>query len=139
MAASPASRCCGSDLNSPAMPIARHMQLIVTWSFLLMGSTMVLFGTVRANGAVIGPLIILAIGLVPVRLGFALAAYPWLKADALWFSFPVSSLANGNTAATPAPAMANPRMAGVMPCAVTASAIPPVATRVPIETTRRAS
>ena len=80
--------------DSPAMPIARHMQLIVTWSFLLMGSTMVLFGTVRANGAVIGPLIILAIGLVPVRLGFALGAYPWLKADALWFSFPVSSLAN---------------------------------------------
>src|SRR4029078_11572329 len=27
--------------DSPAMPIARHMQLIVTWSFLLMGSTMV--------------------------------------------------------------------------------------------------
>jgi putative MATE family efflux protein len=80
--------------HSPAMPIARHMQLIVTWSFLLMGTTMVIFGTVRANGAVIGPLIILAIGLVPVRLGFALGAYSWLKADALWFSFPVSSVAN---------------------------------------------
>ena len=59
-----------------------------------MGVTMVLFGTVRANGAVVGPLIILAIGLIPVRLGFALGAYPWLKADALWLSFPVSSLAN---------------------------------------------
>ena len=80
--------------QSAALPIARHIQLLATWSFLLMGVTMVLFGTVRANGAVIGPLIILSIGLVPVRLGFALGAYPWLKADALWLSFPVSSVAN---------------------------------------------
>ena len=55
---------------------------------------MVMFGTVRANGAVLGPLIILAIGLYPVRLGFALGAYRWLGADALWLSFPVSSFAN---------------------------------------------
>ena len=80
--------------RSPALPIARHIQLLATWSFLLMGVTMVLFGTVRANGAVLGPLVILAIGLVPVRLGFAFGAYPWLQADALWLSFPVSSLAN---------------------------------------------
>jgi putative MATE family efflux protein len=80
--------------HSRALSIARHIQLLATWSFLLMGVTMVLFGTVRANGAVIGPLIILAIGLVPIRLGFALGAYPWLGADALWLSFPVSSLVN---------------------------------------------
>jgi putative MATE family efflux protein len=80
--------------DSAALPIARHIQLIGTWSFLLFGVTMVLFGTVRANGSVLGPLIILAIGLYPVRLGFALAAYPSLGADALWLSFPVSSFAN---------------------------------------------
>ena len=80
--------------DSPALAIARHIQLLATWSFLLFGVTMVVFGTVRANGAVIGPLIILAIGLFPVRLGFALGAYPWLGADALWLSFPVSSFAN---------------------------------------------
>ena len=80
--------------DSPALPIARHIQLLGTWSFLMMGVTMVLFGTVRANGAVVGPLIILCIGLVPVRLGFALGAYPSLGADALWLSFPVSSAAN---------------------------------------------
>ena len=80
--------------HSPALPLARHIQLLATWSFLMMGATMVMFGTVRANGAVIGPLIILAIGLVPVRLGFALGAYPWLKSDALWLSFPVSSFVN---------------------------------------------
>ena len=80
--------------SSPALPIARHIQLLATWSFLMFGVTMVLFGTVRANGAAVGPLIILAIGLIPVRLGFALLARPWLGADALWLSFPVSSLAN---------------------------------------------
>ena len=80
--------------DSPAIPIARHIQILATWSFLLMGITMVLFGTVRANGAVVGPLIILFIGLVPVRFGFALGAYPWLQADALWLSFPVSSSMN---------------------------------------------
>jgi len=80
--------------QSPALPIAQHIQLLATWSFLLFGVTIIIFGTVRANGAVLGPLIILAIGLFPVRLGFALGAYDWLGADALWLSFPVSSLAN---------------------------------------------
>src|SRR6478672_3748909 len=79
---------------SPSLPIAEHIQILATWSFLLFGVTMILFGVVRANGAVLGPLIILAIGLYPVRLGFALGAYRWLGADALWLSFPVSSLAN---------------------------------------------
>jgi len=80
--------------QSEALPIAQHIQILATWSFLLFGVTMILFGVVRANGAVIGPLIILTIGLYPVRLGFALGAYRWLGANALWLSFPVSSLAN---------------------------------------------
>jgi Na+-driven multidrug efflux pump len=80
--------------ESPALPIARHIQLLATWSFLLFGVTIIIFGTVRANGAVMGPLIVLAIGLFPVRLGFALGAYGWIGADALWLSFPVSSFAN---------------------------------------------
>jgi Na+-driven multidrug efflux pump len=80
--------------HSPALPIARHIQILATWSFLLFGVTLVLFGTVRANGAVVGPLVILTIGLYPIRLGFAFGAYPWLKADALWLSFPVSSFSN---------------------------------------------
>jgi putative MATE family efflux protein len=80
--------------HSPALPIARHIQLLATWSFLVFGVTLVLFGTVRANGAVVAPLIILVIGLIPIRLGFAIGAYPRLQADALWLSFPVSSLAN---------------------------------------------
>jgi putative MATE family efflux protein len=80
--------------NSPALPIAEHIQLIATWSFLLMGVTMILFGTMRANGTVIAPLVVLFIGLFPVRLGFALGAYPSVGADALWLSFPVASIVN---------------------------------------------
>jgi putative MATE family efflux protein len=80
--------------DSPALPIARHIQLLATWSFLLFGIAMVLFATVRANGAVVAPLVILAFGLIPVRLGFAFLAQPWLGADALWISYPVSTLVN---------------------------------------------
>ena len=78
--------------DSPALPIARHIQLVATWNFVLFGATMVFFGVVRANGAVIAPLIILAISMFPVRLGFIFLARPLLGTDALWLSFPAGSL-----------------------------------------------
>jgi putative MATE family efflux protein len=80
----------GSD--SPALPIARHIQLIATWNFIIFGVTMVLFGVLRANGAVMMPLAILAVSMFPVRLGFVALARPYLGSDALWLSFPVGSL-----------------------------------------------
>ena len=80
--------------DSPALPIARHIHLLATWNFLLFGVTMVLFATVRANGAVWAPLIILCIGLVPIRFGFIFGTDQWLGADSIWLSFPASSLAN---------------------------------------------
>ncbi|MGZ2410857.1 MATE family, multidrug efflux pump [Sphingomonas sp. F9_3S_D5_B_2] len=80
--------------GSPALPIARHIHVLATWNFLMFGVTMVLFGTVRANGAVWGPLLILCVGLVPVRFGWIIGTYGWLHADALWTSFPVSSFVN---------------------------------------------
>jgi putative MATE family efflux protein len=80
--------------DSPALPIARHIHVVATWNFLLFGVMMVLFGTVRANGAVWVPLIVLAIGLIPVRFGYIFATYHWLGADAIWTSFPVTSLIN---------------------------------------------
>jgi putative MATE family efflux protein len=80
--------------DSPALPIARHIHVVATWNFLLFGVMMVLFGTVRANGAVWIPLVVLAIGMVPVRFGYIFATYPWLHADAIWTSFPVTSAIN---------------------------------------------
>ena len=80
----------GSD--SPAIPIARHIQLISSWTFVMFGATMVLFSTVRANGATVAPLIILAIAFYPVRLGFAIEGQRWLGSDALWWAFPIGSV-----------------------------------------------
>jgi putative MATE family efflux protein len=80
--------------DSPALPIARHIHLLATWNFLLFGVMMVLFATVRANGAVWIPLVVLTVGLLPVRFGYIFATYHWLGADAIWTSFPVTSFIN---------------------------------------------
>ncbi len=77
--------------GSPAIPIAERISLIATWGFILFGCTMVLFGVVRANGAVWGPLAILFVAMFPVRLGIAFAMTPVLGVDALWWSFPAGS------------------------------------------------
>jgi putative MATE family efflux protein len=78
--------------HSPALPIARHIQLIASWNFVLFGMTMVFFSTVRANGAVMAPLLALIVALYPVRIGFALFAKPYLGGEALWWSFPLGSV-----------------------------------------------
>ncbi len=80
--------------GSAAIPIAQHIQVIAAWGFVLFGATLVLFSTVRANGAVIAPLIMLFVSMYPVRIGFAMAMMPAWGADALWWSFPVGSAAN---------------------------------------------
>jgi putative MATE family efflux protein len=77
--------------GSPAIPIARHIQLIGSWSFILFGATLVLFSTVRANGAVYAPLIILILSVFVGRLGFAAALLPRYGTDVLWWSFPLGS------------------------------------------------
>lgn len=78
--------------DSPAIPLAAHIHLMAGWSFILFGVTLILFGVMRANGAVYGPLITLIIALYPVRLGFILLMRDTLGPDALWLSFPVGSL-----------------------------------------------
>jgi Na+-driven multidrug efflux pump len=79
----------GSD--SPALPIAQHMQYVVTWTFVVMGAAMIMSGTMRSYGVVVMPLIFQTITLYPVRLGFYFGLYPWLKDNALWWSFPVAT------------------------------------------------
>ena len=79
--------------DSPAVPIGRHIQLMATWGFLFFGIAQVFFGTMRANGYVIWPLIVMVISMYPVRLGFAFGLYPILGADALWLSFPAGMVA----------------------------------------------
>ena len=77
--------------GSPAIPIARHIQLIGSWSFIIFGITMVIFSTVRANGAVYAPLLILLCSMLFGRIGFAWLMLPRWGTDALWWSFPIGS------------------------------------------------
>jgi Na+-driven multidrug efflux pump len=77
--------------DSPAVPIARHIQFLAAWNFVFFGITMVMTGTMRAGGAVWIPLFILMVTLYPIRLGFYYFTYPMVGSDAIWLSFPVAA------------------------------------------------
>jgi len=51
-----------------------------------------LFGVVRATGAVMAPLVILTVSLLVVRFPLAQVLLERYHADAVWWSFPVSSV-----------------------------------------------
>jgi putative MATE family efflux protein len=77
--------------NSNAMVAATHINRIATPSYIFFGVSMVLFGVVRATGAVIAPLISLTISLLLVRVPLAQLFLGRWGADAIWWSFPLSS------------------------------------------------
>jgi Na+-driven multidrug efflux pump len=72
--------------------MAVHLNRIVAWSFVLLGVTMVIFGVVRATGSVFPPLVILTIALLGIRFPLALSLLDKWQDDAIWWSFPISSL-----------------------------------------------
>ncbi len=74
--------------GSDAIAIAQHIERVGTWGFMAMAVNMVIFGTVRGNGQVIWPVIILAVSMFPVRLGIAYGTHDWLGVDSIWWSFP---------------------------------------------------
>ncbi len=78
--------------SSSALPTAIHLYRIGAWSFVFFGIALVLFGVVRANGAVVVPLLILMFALLGIRFPLALSLIPRWGADAIWWSFPISSL-----------------------------------------------
>jgi putative MATE family efflux protein len=78
--------------GSAALSIAVHLNRIGAWSFVFFGISLVLFGVVRANGAVVAPLLILMFTLLGIRFPLALSLLDRWKADAIWWSFPISSL-----------------------------------------------
>jgi len=79
-------------MDSPSLPVAQHIQHVAGWSFVISGVMMVLFGTIRANGVVMMPLLIMGIAFLPGRVGFALVAQRWLGSEALWWAFPFGSV-----------------------------------------------
>jgi putative MATE family efflux protein len=75
-----------------AIDIAVHLNSIILWSFALFGTSFVLYGVVRATGAVMAPLIMLIISLWVVRVPFAYSMLDRWHADAIWWSFPIASV-----------------------------------------------
>ena len=75
-----------------ALDISTHLNAIVVWSFAMFGTSIVLYGVVRATGAVIPPLIMLVISLWLLRVPFAYWMVDRWQADAIWWSFPLSSM-----------------------------------------------
>jgi len=78
--------------GSESLEIARHLNHIAVWSFLFFGVTFVLSGVIRSTGAVIPPLLILAVSLWGIRVPFAELLQPRMGEDAIWWSFPVSAV-----------------------------------------------
>ena len=78
--------------GSPALDIGSHINHVVTWSFIFFAVSMVLLGVVRATGAVMMPLLILTITLLVVRFPAAALLSSKYQAEAIWWSFPVSSV-----------------------------------------------
>lgn len=78
--------------DGEAIVIAQHINAIVVWSYLFFGLGFVLFGVIRSTGAVMPPLVILAIALWCVRVPFAWLLHGHFGANAVWWSFPLGSL-----------------------------------------------
>ncbi|WP_049621376.1 MATE family efflux transporter [Frateuria defendens] len=78
--------------DGAAIAQAAHLNAIAVWSFLFLGVTFVLFGVVRATGAVWPPLLILLVSTWFIRPPFALLLQAKLGTDAIWWSFPLGAL-----------------------------------------------
>jgi putative MATE family efflux protein len=72
--------------------IAHHINSIAGWGFVLFGVTTVLTAVPRANGAVVAPLIVMTIAVIPGQFGAVYLLKTIVGADALWWSFPVGSI-----------------------------------------------
>jgi len=77
--------------GSQALPIASHINRMVTWSWVFSGVSVVLLGVTRATGAVMAPLLIATLSVLVVRFPLAETLLDRWQADGIWWSFPISS------------------------------------------------
>ena len=78
--------------SSPSVVAALHIQDLAIWTYLPFGVTIVLFGALRAYGVIYAQLLVLFFAMYVVRLGAYYLLYPSFGADALWYSFMLSSV-----------------------------------------------
>jgi len=74
------------------LAIAWHINLIALWGWIALSATMGLFGIMRANGAMLAPMLIFALTMWVFRVPFALGLQPLLGASAIWWSFPFGTV-----------------------------------------------
>ncbi len=79
--------------NAQAIAIAKHMHLIVSWSFIFFGIAFILSSIVRATGAVIPPLVILLIAFWGVRIPVSIFLSR-IGVDGVLWGFPAGSTAS---------------------------------------------
>lgn len=77
--------------NSEALNIAVEINHYVLWGWIPFAITFVLFGVVRATGAIIPPMIVLFISLWLVRVPFAQYFDNIIGREAIWWSFPLGT------------------------------------------------
>lgn len=75
-----------------AAALAEHMNLLLGWTFIAIGISMVIGSVVRANGAVIIPFIILVLSTVVMRFSVGFWLHPYWGADAIWAAFGSSAM-----------------------------------------------
>jgi putative MATE family efflux protein len=78
--------------ESNAIPIAIHINWVIGWSFILMGISMVVTFAVRANGAVLAPLLILILSTIVVRFSIGFGLHDRYGADAIWWAFNIAAI-----------------------------------------------
>lgn len=78
--------------GSPAIAIAIHINHVIGWSFILMGISVVVTFAVRANGAVLAPLLILIFSAIVVRFSVGYGLHDRFGADAIWGAFIATSI-----------------------------------------------
>jgi putative MATE family efflux protein len=77
-----------------ALAIARSINLIVLWGWIVLAITLGLSAMVRANGAMVAPTIVFAITMWLLRVPFASLLQPTIGVDAIWWSFPLGSVSS---------------------------------------------
>lgn len=71
---------------------AWQINLIALWGWIALSASMGLFAVVRANGAMLPPMLIFGVSMWAFRVPFAQTLQPVLGASAIWWSFPFGSV-----------------------------------------------
>lgn len=79
--------------DAEAIAIAMRINNITLWGFIIFGVNVVIMSVVRANGAVLVPLLMPFVALWVMRIPFAYVLAPLYGLDSIWWGFPIGFVA----------------------------------------------